>query len=162
VKLLLLGGPRFLGRAVAYQVLERGHELTFVNRGRTNPELFPEVERLVGDRDGALGALRERRWDAVIDTSGYVPRIVRASAEALSDAGLYCFVSSISVYEDFSVPMDEESALATLADEPIGELTPDFSNYGALKALCEGAVRDVFGDRALVVTCLASPGERMA
>jgi nucleoside-diphosphate-sugar epimerase len=151
VKLLLLGGPRFLGRAVADAALERDHELTFFNRGRTNPGLFSEVEKLVGDRDGDLGALQGRRWDAVIDTSGYVPRLVRASAEALSDSGLYCFVSSISVYEDFSVPMDEESTLAPLGEDPIDELTADFSNYGALKALCEDAVRDVFGDRALVV-----------
>jgi 2'-hydroxyisoflavone reductase len=151
VKLLLLGGPRFLGRAVAEEALRSGHELTFFNRGRTNPELFLELERLVGDRDGDLGALQGRRWDAVVDTSGYVPRVVRASAEALSDSGLYCFVSSISVYEDFSGPMDEESAVAPLGEDPIEELTADFSNYGALKALCEDAVRDVFGDRALVV-----------
>ena len=151
MKLLLLGGPKFLGRAVADQALEHGHEVTFFNRGRTNPELFPEIERLVGDRDGDLGALRGRRWDAVIDTSGYVPHVARASAEASSDSGLYCFVSSISVYEDFSVPMDEESALAPLGEDPIDELTLDFSNYGALKALCEDAVRDVFGERALVV-----------
>jgi 2'-hydroxyisoflavone reductase len=87
----------------------------------------------------------------VIDTSGYVPHVVRASAKALSDSALYCFVSSISVYDDFSVPMDEESALARLGEDSIDELTPSFSNYGALKALCEDAVRDVFGDRALVI-----------
>jgi 2'-hydroxyisoflavone reductase len=87
----------------------------------------------------------------VIDTSGYVPHVVRASAEALSDSGPYCFVSSISVYADFSRPPNEESALAPLGTDPIDELTSDFSNYGALKALCETAVADVFGDRALVV-----------
>ena len=83
MKLLVLGGPRFLGRAIADAALARGHELTFFNRGRTNPELYPEVERIVGDRGGDLGALRGRRWDAVIDTCGYVPHVVRASAEAL-------------------------------------------------------------------------------
>jgi nucleoside-diphosphate-sugar epimerase len=151
VKLLVLGGPKFLGRAVADAALERGHELTFFNRGRTNPELYPHVERLVGDRDGDLGALHGRRWDAVIDTCGYVPRVVRASAEVLSGSGRYCFVSSISVYADFSLPPNEESALAPIGDQPIEQLTPDFANYGPLKALCEAAVAEVFGPRALVV-----------
>jgi 2'-hydroxyisoflavone reductase len=86
-----------------------------------------------------------------VDTSGYLPHVVRDSAEALSGSGHYCFVSSVSVYGDFSVPPHEDSPVAELGDDPIDELTPDFSNYGALKALCEDAVRDVFGDRALVV-----------
>lgn len=151
MKLLLLGGPRFLGRALADTALARGHELTFFNRGRTGPELYPEVEKLRGDRTGHLGALRGRSWDAVIDTCGFVPHVVSASAKALADSGRYCFVSSISVYADFSRPMDEESALTPLGDDPVGELTPDFSNYGALKALCEATVTGVLGDRALVV-----------
>ena len=149
MKLLLLGGPRFLGRAVADAALDRDHELTFFNRGRTNPELYPDAERLVGDRDGGLAPLRGRTWDAVIDTSGYVPHVVRASAEALAGSGLYCFVSSISVYADFSEPVDEVSRVAQLGDDPVDELAPDFSNYGALKALCESTVSDVFGGRAL-------------
>lgn len=151
MRLLLLGGPRFLGRAVADAALEQGHELTFFNRGRTNPDLFPEAEKLVGDRDGGLAALSGRTWDAVIDTSGYVPHVVRASAEALAGSGLYCFVSSVSVYADFSVPVDEESPPAELGDDPSDALTPDFSNYGALKALCETAVTETFGGRALNV-----------
>jgi 2'-hydroxyisoflavone reductase len=151
VKLLLLGGPRFLGRAVTDAALARGHELTFFNRGRTNPELYPEVERIQGDRAGDLGELAGGRWDAVVDTSGYLPHVVRASAEALSDCGLYCFVSSVSVYADFSTPMDEDSAVAELGDDPLDALTPDFSNYGALKALCEDVVRQTFDERALVV-----------
>ncbi len=80
MKILLLGGPRFVGRALTDAALERGHELTFFNRGLTNPGLYPEVERLTGDREGELGALRARTWDAVIDTCGYLPRTVRASA----------------------------------------------------------------------------------
>jgi 2'-hydroxyisoflavone reductase len=155
VRLLLLGGPKFLGRAVADAALAGGHELTFFNRGSTNPELYSVlyagVEKLVGDRDGGLDALAGRRWDAVVDTSGYVPHVVRASAEALAGSGLYCFVSSISVYADFSQPIDEESELAPLGDQPVDEMAPDYSNYGALKALCEQAVRDVLGERALVV-----------
>jgi 2'-hydroxyisoflavone reductase len=151
VRLLLLGGPRFLGRAVTDAALARGHEVTFFNRGRTSPELYPDVEKLHGDRAEDLSALVGREWDAVVDTSGYVPHVVRASADALAGSGLYLFVSSISVYADFSQPVDEESPVAELGDAPADALTADFSNYGALKALCEDATRQVFGERALVV-----------
>jgi len=149
VRLLVLGGPRFLGRALADAALTHGHELTFFNRGRTNAELYPEVERLVGDREGDLSLLRTRRWDAVLDTCGYLPAVVRASAEALAGCGLYCFVSSVSVYADQSVPPTEESAVAELGDLPADRVTDE--SYGPLKALCEQAVLEVFGDRALVV-----------
>ena len=151
MRLLLLGGPKFLGRAIADAALAGGHELTFFNRGRTNPELYPEVEKLRGDRDGDLAALEGRSWDAVADTSGYLPHVVRASAEALASSGHYCFVSSISVYADFSRPIDEDSELAPLGDQPAEELAPDYSNYGALKALCEQEVSAVFGEKALIV-----------
>jgi 2'-hydroxyisoflavone reductase len=151
MRLLLLGGPKFLGRAVADAALAGGHELTFFNRGKTNAALYPEVEKLRGDRAGDLAALTGREWDAVIDTSGYLPHVVRASAEALTGSGLYCFVSSVSVYADFSRPIDEESELAPLGDLPADEMAPDYANYGALKALCEQAVREVLAERALVV-----------
>lgn len=149
MRLLLLGGPRFLGRAITDAALERGHELTFFNRATTNPELHPEVERIVGDRKEGLDALAGRRWDAVVDTSGYLPRDVQGSAAALAESGLYCFVSSISVYADFRTPVDENSPLAELGDLPEDEVTEE--TYGALKALCERAVRDTFAERALVV-----------
>lgn len=151
MRLLVLGGTKFLGRGVAEEALARGHELTLFNRGTTNPELFPEAERLRGDRDGDLSVLAGRSWDAVVDPSGYVPRVVRASADLLRDSGLYCFVSSISVYESLSGGVDESAPTATLGDEPADELRDDYSNYGALKALCEDAVRELFGDRALIV-----------
>jgi nucleoside-diphosphate-sugar epimerase len=149
VKLLLLGGPRFLGRAVTDAALAVGHELTFFNRGATAPERYPEVERLVGDRAGDLDALRGRSWDAVIDTCGYLPDVVRASAMALAGSGAYCFVSSISVYRDFTSVNDESSALAELGDLAADEVTNE--SYGPLKALCEDVVRDAFGPRAVVV-----------
>ena len=149
MKLLLLGGPRFLGRAIVDVALERGHELTLFNRGTTNPELYPEVERIVGDRKGALDGLVGREWDAVVDTCGYLPRDVRTSAEVLAGSSVYCFISSVSVYADFSVPANEESPVAELGDLPADEVTNE--SYGALKALCESAVRSVFGARALVV-----------
>jgi 2'-hydroxyisoflavone reductase len=87
----------------------------------------------------------------VIDTSGYVPRVVRESAELLRDSGRYVFVSSISVYADFSTGPTEDSTVAELGDLPLDELTEDFSNYGPLKALCEAEVERVFGERALIV-----------
>jgi 2'-hydroxyisoflavone reductase len=149
VRLLLLGGPRFLGRAITDAALERGHELTFFNRGTTNAELYPEVERIVGDRGGDLAGLRGHSWDAVIDTSGYLPGAVRASSEALADCGLYCFVSSVSVYADFSGTNHEDGALAELGDLPDDVVTDE--TYGPLKALCEDTVRHVFGARSLVV-----------
>ncbi len=149
MKLLVLGGPRFLGRAVLDSALAREHEVTLFNRGTTNPDLYPEVERLTGDRKASLDALVGREWDAVVDTCGYLPRDVRASAEALADSGLYCFVSSISVYADFRAPRDEDSAVAPLGDLPEDEVTNE--SYGALKALCEDAVRDVFAERTLNV-----------
>jgi 2'-hydroxyisoflavone reductase len=151
VKLLILGGTKFLGRATAEEALfARAHEVTLFTRGETNPDLFPEVERLRGDRTGDLSPLAGRTWDAVIDTSGYVPHVVRASAELLADAvGHYVFVSSISAYGDQSSPNDEDSPTAELGDMPVDELVMDEEggNYGALKALCEQVVSEVFGDR---------------
>jgi 2'-hydroxyisoflavone reductase len=151
VRLLILGGTKYLGRAAAEAALARGHELTLFTRGETNPDLFPEAERLRGDRAGDLSALEGRRWDAVLDTSGQVPRVVRASAELLRDSGRYAFVSSISVYADVSRGPREEDAVADLGEASADELASDFSNYGALKALCEREVQEVFGERALVV-----------
>jgi 2'-hydroxyisoflavone reductase len=147
VKLLVLGGTKFVGRAVVECALARDHEVTLFNRGETNPELFPEVEKLHGDRDGDLSALDGRSWDAVVDPSGYVPRIVRASADLLARNGVehYVFVSSGSVYTDHSVPVDESSPVAALPD-PASEDVEE--HYGALKALCERVVADVFPGRS--------------
>jgi 2'-hydroxyisoflavone reductase len=153
MKLLFLGGTKFLGRATVDAALERGHEVTLFTRGETNPELFPEAEKLRGDRNSDLSALSGRTWDAVVDTSGYLPAAVRASAETLSDSvGRYLFVSSISAYADFSEGPAEDSGRAELADgHPVDQMLPEYENYGALKALCEDAVTDVFGDRAVIV-----------
>jgi nucleoside-diphosphate-sugar epimerase len=151
LKLLVLGGTKFLGRAIAEAALARGHELTLFTRGETNADLFPEAEKLRGNRQNDLAALDERHWDAVIDTSGYVPRVVRDSAELLRDSGRYVFISSVSVYADFLVAPVEGNAVAELGDASADELAGDYSNYGPLKALCEQAVEDVFGERALIV-----------
>ena len=152
MRLLLLGGPKFVGRALIEAALERGHEVATFNRGQTNPDLFPDVEKLHGDRDGGLDPLRGRAWDAVVDTSGYVPGIVRKSAQVLAEAvGAYAFVSSVSYYADYREPRREEDPGAQLGDMPSDRLLEDYSNYGALKALCEQAVQTVFADRALIV-----------
>jgi 2'-hydroxyisoflavone reductase len=152
MRLLILGGTRFLGRALVEDAVARDHEVTLFNRGQTNPELYPDAEKLRGDRDGDLSALDGHTWDAVVDTCGYFPRIVRASAEALAGSvGHYTFISTISVYADLSKPVDESSPVGTIEDEAVEEFGPEFQNYGPLKALCEQAVQEVYGDRALVV-----------
>ncbi len=115
MRLLVLGGTKFLGRAVVEEALARGDEVTLFNRGQTNAELFPEVEKLRGDRTQDLGPLAGRTWDAVVDTSGYVPRVVRDSAERLSGSGRYVFISSISVYADFDEPRAETDPTAERA-----------------------------------------------
>src|SRR3954452_24886240 len=140
MRILVLGGTQFLGRHTVDAALARGHDVTLFNRGRTRPELFPEVERLRGDRDGHLDALRGLSVDAVVDTSGYVPRIVAETIDALGEVGHYTFVSSISVYADLSMPPTPDSPLAEL-DEPTEEWR---EAYGALKADCEDAVRERF------------------
>jgi 2'-hydroxyisoflavone reductase len=149
--LLLLGGPRFLGRAVIDAALAAGHKVTMFNRGRTHPELYPEVERLQGDRDGGLDTLRGRRWDVVVDTCGYVPRIVRQSADLLASAvDRYVFISTISVYAEPVQPnAGEDAPLATLADASAEEITGE--TYGGLKVLCERVVQDLYDDRALII-----------
>jgi 2'-hydroxyisoflavone reductase len=140
MRVLVLGGTQFLGRHTVTAALARGHEVTTFNRGRTRPELFPGVEKLHGDRDGDLGALAGRSFDAVVDTSGYVPRVVRETLEALGEVGHYTFVSSISVYADLGTPPTESS--------PVRELERPTENwreaYGELKADCEDVVRERF------------------
>jgi len=151
MKLLILGGTRFLGRAMVEIARQQKHQVTLFNRGQTNPHLFPDVEKLHGDRDGDLAALQGRRWDAVIDTSGYFPRVVQQSAGLLAGAvDHYTFISSLSVYADFSQPaMDESAPLGKLHDETVEEITGE--TYGPLKALCEKAVQQAMPRRALIV-----------
>lgn len=140
--ILILGGTGFLGPHVVTAALARGHSVTLFNRGKTRPELFPEVEKLRGDRDGQLEALHGRTWDACVDTSGYVPRIVKMSAELLApNIKHYIFISTVSVYASGApVGADEDAPLQTI-DDPTSEDVKgnNFKNYGALKALCEKA-----------------------
>ncbi|HET6642451.1 MAG TPA: NAD-dependent epimerase/dehydratase family protein, partial [Gaiellaceae bacterium] len=112
-------------------------------------ELFPEVEKLRGDR--AVDPIPSGAWDGVIDTSGLLPGVVRASAEALRDSKRYLFVSTISVYADLSQGPTEDAPRAQLGDMPSDEMLPGYENYGALKALCEDVVTEVYAERALIV-----------
>jgi 2'-hydroxyisoflavone reductase len=149
--LLILGGTGFLGRHLVETALGEGHRVTLFNRGLSGPELFPEVETIVGDRDGDLSALRGRRWDAAIDTCGYVPRVVRASAGLLADeVDHYTFVSSISVYSDaIGLGADEGAPVEELDDPTVEEVTGE--TYGGLKALCERAAEEEMPGRVLNV-----------
>jgi 2'-hydroxyisoflavone reductase len=143
----------FLGRHLVEAAGERGHELTLFNRGRTAPGLFADVETIVGDREHDLDRLSGRSWDAVIDTCGYVPRVVQAALERFGGtAGHYTFVSSISVYSRHDqLRVGEDAPLADLADPGSEDVE---RHYGALKAACERDVQAAFGERALI----ARPG----
>lgn len=145
---LIIGGTQFVGRHLVEAALDAGHNVTLFNRGKTNPDAYPQVERLTGDRDGDLTALEGRKWDVVFDPSGYVPRIVRLSAERLKDSvGRYVFVSSISVYADTqqAAEGDPVHELEDPTTEEVGKY------YGALKVACERVVTELYGERGLNV-----------
>ena len=154
MRILFLGGTRFLGRHAVDVALARGHAVTLFTRGKTPNHWGSAVALLAGDRDPivapGLDALRDGSWDAVIDTSGYVPRVVRASAELLRGrAARYLFVSSISVYADGGgAGRDESAPVGKLADPATEEIA---KHYGPLKAACEDAVRAAFSDAATIV-----------
>jgi len=150
LRILVLGGTRFIGLHMTALALQRGHTLTFFNRGKTKADRYPEVERIKGDRDGQIDGLKNREWDVVIDNSGYVPRHVRLTAELLAPkVRQYVFTSSISVYPDFSVPRDEKSPVGKLADETIEKV--DGETYGPLKALCEQAAEKAMPGRTTII-----------
>ncbi len=152
MNILILGGTRFVGRHLAETALDRGHRVTLFNRGHSDPSPGMAVEQLRGDRDANLAALRGRRWDAVIDTSGYVPRIVRASVGLLASAiGHYTFVSTASVYAhaEPGARLTESSRLLEI-DDPTREDTEDPKAYGGLKVLCERAVQELMPGRTLI------------
>ncbi|RED54685.1 NAD-dependent epimerase/dehydratase family protein [Cohnella lupini] len=151
MKILILGGTVFLGHHLVHSAVRAGHEVTIFSRGITRAESVPDgVEKLIGNRDGNLDALAGKRWDAVIDTSGYVPRVVRLSAKLLATVtDHYTFISSVSVYRDFLTPgIDETGTIGTLSDPSTEDVG---SAYGQLKALCEQAVEQEMPGRALVI-----------
>lgn len=159
MKLLILGGTRFLGHHLVRATLARNHEITLFNRG-THPSPA-DVETIHGDRHTDLAKLHGRRWDAVVDTSGMLPRAVKAAAETLSDSvGHYTFISTQNVYADVSIPgVTESSPLTTLTSEQLDEAyaidtsgEPSYGKlYGGLKALCEQAAKSVMPGRVLTI-----------
>ncbi len=189
-KILILGGTGFLGPKTIEAALARGHEITIFNRGKRE-KFLPlefEVEHLYGNRDPELPADDERgpdgqllhpdstpkgleqlvgrTWDVVIDNSGYFPRMVKASADLLAGqgAGQYIFISSISAYDEASIPAadgDEDARLATLADPTVETMGAQFENYGGLKVLCEQAAEAAFPGRATIVRpgYIVGPGD---
>jgi 2'-hydroxyisoflavone reductase len=152
VNVLVLGGGVFLGRHLVASLLARGHRVTTFTRGQHAIEPAPGLRSLTGDRGGGLSAVPRDGWDAVVDTCGFVPRVVRASAEHLRDAGRYAFISSISVYDETRPELREDSPRKPLpaGTDPTTE-TVDGEGYGPLKALCEDVVSESFGERALLV-----------
>lgn len=185
-RILILGGTGFLGPKTVAAAVERGHEVTIFNRGRREKILPLEikVEHLYGNRDPDLPAddekgpdgkllhpdaspkgleqLAGKRWDVVIDNSGYYPRMVSASAQLLAkQADLYIYISSISAYDSNPVNGDETTALAKLADPTVETMGKDFENYGGLKALCEQAAAAAFPGRAAIVRpgYIVGPGD---
>ena len=154
MRILILGGTGFIGPHEINYARKRGHEITMFNRGKTAPDMFPDVEALRGDRNGELDALKGRDWDAVIDNSGFFPRHARLSAELLhGHVGQYLFVSSISAYADtLTLEDDEFSAAYTEMDGPVDESEHIYGpTYGARKALCEQEISKVFGAQAINV-----------
>ena len=151
MRILMIGGTRFVGRHIVESALAAGHEVTVFHRGQTGPDLFPEVERRTGDRNGDLAELAEGRWEATVDTCAYVPRHVHSLADSLGGrAGRYLLISSVAAYATpEAAGFGEDSPLAELDDPTVEEVTGE--TYGGLKVLCERAAVERFGPGTLVV-----------
>ncbi len=159
LRLLFLGGTGFIGPHMVRYAMYRGHQVTLFNRGRSNADLFPGAELLTGDRDGNLESLKGKKWDAVIDNSGYVPRHVIDSAKLLDQAvGRYLFISTGSVYAPDQDALPETAKLLELTEPGSEDVN---KHYGALKVLCENAVMDRFKSRGTVLRLhiVAGPGD---
>jgi len=151
MRLLMIGGTRFVGRHIVEAALAAGHEITIFHRGRTGPELFPDVEHRLGDRTSDLSALAEGEWDATIDTCAYVPRHVSELAQALSGrGGQHVLISSVSVYAQPDGPAYGENARLLGLDDPTVE-TGTNETYGRLKVLCERAALAAHGPSTFIV-----------
>jgi 2'-hydroxyisoflavone reductase len=150
LRILVLGGTKFLGVHIVELALQHGHSVTLFNRGKTNAGIFPQLVHLKGDRDAQLNSLKGKHWDVVIDDSGYVPRHVKLSAQLLApNVQRYIFISTISVYASFANPNTEDSPVGKLTDETVEKV--DGATYGPLKALCEKAAEAAMPGRVAVV-----------
>jgi 2'-hydroxyisoflavone reductase len=167
LRILILGGTGFIGPAQVEYALERGHTVTLFNRGRTNPSLFPNVEKLVGDRnapDGYAALGGNRTWDVVIDNPTTLPRWVSGAADALAKkTSHYMFVSTISVFRDYSQPGIDENGPLHVPGDPLAERMGDTADtqYGPLKVRSEMIARDRFGANVTVVRpgLIVGPGD---
>ena len=164
LSILILGGTGFIGPHMVNQCLARGHQVTLFNRGKRNTHLFPDLETIVGNRDPkvdeGLNGLTGRKWDMVIDNSGYIPRHVDASAEKLKDAcDHYLFISTVAVYSDFSILDADETAPLKMIDDPTIEDARKY--YGELKVLCEKAVQEHYPKNHTILrpTYIVGPGD---
>lgn len=151
--LLIIGGKQFVGKHLVQSALDHGHKVTLFNRGKTNPELFPEVENIIGDRAKDISALEGRKFDIAIDTCGYFPEDVEKSAELLKDVvDRYVFISTISVYkpeDKANMTEDEELREPIEKSDGSGQITKD--TYGPMKVQCEKIIQDIYGDRYLII-----------
>jgi len=161
LKLLIMGGTGFIGPHIVAAAVKRGHTITLFNRGKTHPGLFPDLEKLHGDRKTDLSALEGRKWDAVVDTAAYIPGDVTRSATLLApNVGQYLLVSTVSVYAKLDKPgLDESAPLATTTEPDAQKVTNE--NYGALKVLCEKAAEAALPGRVCVIRpgLIVGPGD---
>ncbi len=174
MNVLVLGGTGFIGPPMVEYLLDRGHNVTLFNRGQTKTDLFPGVEKLVGDRNDNLEALKGREWDVVFDNHATLPRWVRQTAELLrGSVGRYVHVSTISVYAepDFTMPDDreEEEKLRPDEDAPLSQLPEDWdgsenitgATYGPFKWQAEAEAQKAFPGKATIVRpgLIVGPGD---
>jgi len=147
MRILLLGGTVFLGRAITDTLLAAGHDVTHFNRGKSSaPD--PRVATIHGDRTVEADLARAKGdWDAVVDVACYLPRVAQKAAAAFASVQRYLFISTISVYKG---PRFDEDAERLAPPRPWPE-TLDMAQYGGLKTACEDVIRDAFGDRAMFV-----------
>ncbi len=166
--LLVMGGTAFLGPEIVHAAQARGWTITLFNRGKTNPGLFKDLEQIHGDRnvEADLDKLKDRRWDAVVDTSAYFPKQVDALAARLApNIGQYVFISTISVFGDTSKPLDESGAVGKVDPQVAANVTSmkqvTGELYGPLKALCEEAAMKDFAGKATVIRpgLIVGPGD---
>ncbi len=151
MRILFIGGTRFVGRAIAEAAIENGHDITLLHRGQTDNAVFDDVEHLRVDRDGDLSVLAGREFDATVDVCAYIPRQVKTLAEALDGrGGQHVFISTMSVFVDTDAPgLDEDSPLVRLDDPTTEEVTGE--TYGGLKVLCEEQAASSYGDALTII-----------
>lgn len=149
MKILIIGGTKFVGRHLAASLVRDSHEVALFHRGQTGAEVFPDLRRILGDRETDLGRASQEEWDWVIDTCAYIPRMARIAAEALRPVTRrYLFISTISVYSADQAPnIAENGAMLTLEDPNVETVTPE--SYGGLKVLCESVFNESFGEDVL-------------